>query len=243
MKIDYVVISSDSNPLYTDFYVPVSKAWNHFGYKTFMIEICDEDSEVFETDYGIYKKIKSVINNNGLQAQVSRLYAANLLDNKNILTSDIDMMPMSIKYFEDRAGGVSDDQILIYSGQPYKVNPFYPMCYVLSNSNILSNALGITDLSFVEFVDYLCENYKGDNVYVDGGTIWNTDENFMYDKLSKVDNKIVLTDRDFSKRINRTNRYDVDKLKGGYYIDSHLLRPYNQYKNEVDKLLNLILNK
>jgi hypothetical protein len=239
MKIDYVVIASDSNPLYTDFYAPVSKVWNHFGYKTFMLEICDEESDIYETEFGIYKKVKSVSDNTALQSQVVRLYANRILKNKNLLLSDIDMMPMSIEYFENRSNDLPSDKILLYSGQPYKVNPFYPMCYVLANSDIISNALGITDKSFKEFVDYLSENYKGDTKW---GTIWNTDENFMYDKLSNYKDIILLNDRDPNRRVNRVNwGYDDEKVKNGYYIDSHLLRPYKQYKGDIERMVNLII--
>lgn len=233
MNIDYVVIASDNNPLYRDFYVPVSKIWNHFGYNTFMLEICDEESEIGTNQYGLYKKIKSVHNNTGLQSQVVRLYASNILKEKNLLISDIDMFCLNIEYFEDRARPVKDDEILIYSGQPYS-NPFFPMCYVLANGRIMSDVLGITNKSFDTFISELITDYNGH---------WRTDENFIYDKLSVYPNLTVLRDRDFSKRVDRRSwKYDDDKVKNGYYIDSHSIRPFKTYKDQIDRLINIILN-
>lgn len=40
-------------------------------------------------------------------------------------------------------------------------------------------------------------------------------------------------------RIDRTDwQYDIEKLKSGYYYDSHSIRPYKQHKQEIDKLIN-----
>ena len=43
---------------------------------------------------------------------------------------------------------------------------------------------------------------------------WNSDEKFLYEKLQNYDNKIILRDRNFSKRIDRGNwNYDDNKHK------------------------------
>lgn len=257
MNIDYVIISSNENPFYKDFYEPVSSAWNHFGYKTFMIEVCDEESDIFETKYGIYKKIKKVEGNEVLQSQVARLFAFNLIKDKNLLISDIDMMPLNREYFENRAKNIQQKDVLVYSGEGQgKYYPFFPMCYILANSNTFSNILGISDMSFLDFINYLENVFAPDPV---NGTIWNRDENFLFNKLLDTDNKVILKDRHHQEsRICRAASwgYDEERLKNGGYIDSHLLRPYNcpigdrdplrvanpnlDHKKEIDKLLNII---
>tara|TARA_R110002126_G_scaffold116875_6_gene256520 strand:+ start:3059 stop:3772 length:714 start_codon:yes stop_codon:yes gene_type:complete len=236
MNIDYVIISSDNNPIYRDFYEPVSKVWNHFGYKTFMLEICDEDSEIYETEYGIYKKFKKVGNIDcGLQSQIVRLFASTLLPDSNLLMSDIDMFPLTINYFEERSKLVTDEQILIYTGQPYGTNGFYPMCYILGNGGIISKSLGIENDTYEDFTNKLYKDYKG---------AWNTDENFFFDKMQLFDNKIILRDRVdiLGTRVYRpVFRYTEEQIKRGYFIDCHSLRPYNTHKTEIDKLINLIV--
>ena len=63
--------------------------------------------------------------------------------------------------------------------------------------------------------------------------------NFLEQETYK--NKLSLKNRDFSRRVDRGNwRYDSNLLKSGYYIDSHLLRPYSNYKKYIDELLFLI---
>jgi hypothetical protein len=36
--------------------------------------------------------------------------------------------------------------------------------------------------------------------------------------------------------------YDEQKLRDGYYIDVNCCRPYSKYKNEIDKIVNLVLD-
>lgn len=238
MNIDYVVIASDNNPVYRDFYEPVSKMWNHFGYKTLMLEICDEDSELFETEYGLYQKFKSVEGvDSGLQSQIVRLFANKLLPDSNLLMSDIDMFPLSIEYFEKNAKLATEEQVLIYTGQPYKQNPYYAMCYILSKGSVISEYLGIDNESYEEYVKRLHTDYK---------CAWNTDENFLYDSLEKCDDKVILRDRTnlLGTRVYRPRFvYTEEQVKSGHFIDCHSLRPYQDHKAEIDKLMNVIIGK
>ena len=229
MKIDFVVIASDNNPLYYDFYPVVSRQWNCLGYKVFFINISDEDSCIEETDYGLIKKVKSIAGiPTGFQAQVVRFYAPTLLKENNFLLSDIDMLPLNGTYYFNEAEKIPNDQILIYSGQPYTTTPFYPVCYILGNGAILKNIMQI-DGSYENFISKMAVYSNLD---------WNTDEKYFYNAICKnPDKATILKDRDFKRRIDRGNwTYSIEKLNSGYYIDSHLLRPYIQYKNDIDRL-------
>jgi len=233
MKVDYVVIASDDNPMYLDFYPIVAKRWNDIGIKTIMIHITNEDSEI-ENEYGIYRKVKTIGNiNSGLQSQISRLYASVLYPEYNLLMSDIDMLPINTDYYINGAEPIKEEDIYIYTGQPYGHVPYYPMCYILGKGSVLSEALDIKDMSFEKYVYMIYDIYHG---------VWDSDENFMYDRFNKwnkfKDNIIINNTRDLSHRIDRYQwSYTEDKLKSGYYIDSHLLRPYNKYKDEINKLI------
>ena len=226
--IDYVVISSNSDPIYKDFYPVVSKRWKSLGYKTMYINISDQDNYE-ETEFGITLSIKSLdFVSSGFQSQVARLFAANLVEGI-LLISDIDMLPINGDYFKQYVQELTDSNIILYSGQPYGNVPYYPMCYVLTHSKTLKNSLGISDMCFSDFCKMLLTKY-GEN--------WNVDENFLYDKLVQYPDKVVVKTRDFSRRIDRSNwKYDVSRLKTGHYIDAHLLRPYNINKNIIDNLL------
>ena len=229
MKIDYVILSSDDNPLYKDFYDVVSKQWNKLGFKTYYINITNID-EIVKTKFGVIHKIKSLdFVSTGFQSQVVRLFASNFI-NGNMLTSDIDMLPLNGDYFNQFLNEISKNNILLYSGQPYSDVPYYPMCYALGHSDTFKKYLNIGDISFEEYCKMLLSDY---------GEKWNTDENFMYDRLQNFKENLIIKKRNMiTTRIDRSKwEYNDEMLKLGHYIDSHLLRPYSQHKNEIDKIL------
>jgi hypothetical protein len=228
-KIDYVIISSNDDPLYKDFYPIVAKRWLEIGLKTYYINITDRD-EIIENEFGIIHKIKSLdFVSSGFQSQVVRIFASKFFEG-NMLTSDIDMLPLNREYYNQYNSELTDDNVIAFTG----LHPYYPMCYVLSHTSNFRKYLEIEDLNFEEFCLMLNEKY---------GSKWNTDEHFMFDQFQKYLDKIVLKQRDLSRRIDRSFwTYDIRLLQSGYYIDSHLLRPYSQYKRHIDELLT-IMNK
>ena len=144
--------------------------------------------------------------------------------------SDIDMLPINGEYYKQYLSELTDNNVIIYSGQPYGTVPYYPMCYVLSHSSNFVKYLEIENLNFTEYCKQLLEKY---------GEAWNTDENFLYDKLQKHLDKISLKNRDFSRRVDRGSWiYNIELLKNGHYIDSHLLRPYSIYSTHINTLID-----
>ena len=231
-EINYVIISSDDNPMYKDFYPIVAKRWYDLGFKTYYVNITDSDG-IEKNEWGIIHKIKALdFVSTGFQSQVVRLFSSKFIEG-NIMMSDIDMLPINGDYYKQYLNELTDDNVIIYSGQPYGDVPYYPMCYVLSNSKNFRKYLDIENIDFSEYCKILSDNYD---------QAWNTDENFMWEKFENFRDKLIIkNDRDFSRRIDRGNwTYNLNLLKGGYYIDSHLLRPYLQYKIYIDKLLEIL---
>jgi hypothetical protein len=229
MKVNYVVISSDDNPLYKDFYPIVAKQWLKLGFKTYYVNITDTTS-IEENEYGIIHKLKKIdYIPSSFQSQVVRLFVSNFIEG-NLLMSDIDMLPINGSYYNQYNEEFDGSNIILYSGQPYGVNPYYPMCYVLASSKTLKNCLGISKVNFEKYCKKLAEVY----------TIkWNADEHFMYEMFQQHPELLKVKSRDFSRRINRPDwQYSIDSLKQGYYIDSHMLRPYNLHKDQIEKLIS-----
>jgi hypothetical protein len=231
MKVDYVIISSDDNPMYKDFYPIVAQRWLDLGYKTYYVNITDID-EISENEFGIIHKIKSLdFVSTGFQSQVVRLFCSNFFDGV-MMTSDIDMLPVNGEYYKQYFDELTNKNVIIYSGQPYLDVPYYPMCYVLSHSSNFRKYLNIENISFSDYCKMLFDKYE---------EAWNTDEKFMYENLQNHLDKIIVKSRDFSRRIDRSNwNYNTDLLKRGHYIDSHMVRPYKDYSFYIDKLIEEI---
>jgi hypothetical protein len=233
MKIDYCLVGSDSNPFYLDFWPVISNVWkNKFNVTPVLGLICDEDSDLYDDGNGLVKKFKpgncfSIEN----QAQLVRLYLSKYL-NGNCIISDIDMIPLSKQYFIDDLKKYTEDELIVMSSHHPQTNGInqYPMCYVAGHSHVL-NKIFKTELTWS---DFLC-------LIPDHG--WYTDQVFLYESIQKYGlENVKFPLRGFGNdRVDRVGwGYDENLLKKGFYVDSHLLRPYQEYKTQIDKLISLI---
>jgi hypothetical protein len=242
MSLDYVIVGSDTNPMYLEFWDVISKVWREkFNVIPVLGLICDEDSEIYEDKYGLVKKFKQVKGvDAALQSQIVRLYLPKFLDGK-CLISDIDMIPLSPKYFHENLLKVNNENIVIYSSdnKGCQQSDMYPMCYISAHSNTFKNVLSL-EIGWDEFV--LSQNDRKQG--------WYTDQKFIFEKINQYNqekNNCIFLNRGWlisgsaEKRIDRIKwDYDSEKVKEGYYIDCHSLRPYSRHKEEIDKLIKLL---
>ena len=240
MSLDYVLIGSDTNPYYLDFWPTISKVWSQvFKVKPVLGLICDEDSEIYEDQYGLVKKFKRTEGVDlGLQSQIVRFYLANYV-NGNCLISDIDMLPLSKEYFEGTCSRLDTKNIVIHSSD----NPeclrknMYPMCYVAASSEVFKSVFDL-HLSWEEFSNLL--NNRNET--------WYTDQKYLFEKVNQyneINKNVIFLKRGWSgpanRRIDRVSWiYNPERVSSGFYIDSHLLRPFTQYQNEINNLVNLL---
>lgn len=242
MKIDYVFIGSDLNPMYLDFWPIISRIWREvFNMTPVLGLICDEDSDFYDDGCGLVKRFKAIEGiNTGLQSQIVRLYMPKFLEG-NILLSDIDMAPLSKNYFIEKVKDFDQSKFYVFSADNPEclANSEYPICYNLGHSSSYNKIFDL-DKSWESFVKELDSMNMG----------WGTDQRFLFKKLNEYErinpNSVVLMERGWcgpaKGRIDRLAwKYDSNLVKEGHYIDSHLLRPYSAYKPFVDDLLKNIL--
>jgi hypothetical protein len=239
MKIDYVIVSSDDNPLYLDFWEIVKRLWiDLIGIKPILVKISDNDNVEDFGDYIIHN-IKSVEGvNTGFQSQVARMYVTKYYQDYVCLTSDIDMLPLSKKYFTENIQVYNNDSLVIFSSDAYKDINRYPICYNATKGKIFDEILQF-DESFEDYTKKLLSFGWG----------WDTDELFFGMKVNSFGNqdKIIKMSRGWERgialhRIDRSKwEYSTDELIKQNYIDSHSLRPYSEHKIEIDKLIKTII--
>ena len=235
MKLNYALMGSNLNPLYLDFWPTVAKVWKEvFNITPVLGLISDEESEMYDDGNGLVIKLKSIEGyDSGLLSQLVRLHLPKYL-NGNCIISDIDMIPLSKKYFIDNLEEYTNDDFIVMSSHHYQVfnQNQYPMCYVAGNDTIFKKLFSLND-DWVSFIK---------NIPAQG---WYTDQLYLYDVINKNnDVNYKFPERNGGFDINRIDRswwgYDVNKLKEGFYIDCHSLRPYSQYHNEINTLVSLI---
>ena len=248
MTIDYVIMSTDGNKLYDNFWEINKTIWSKvIGVKPILVMVGDEEKIEYNEDSVIvyYKKVEGV--ETSFQAQIARLYVTSLFLDNTLLTSDIDMIPLSKNFFIDFAKEGKENQLLIYTADAYGYHQQrrYPMCYNLAKGKTYKEILNL-DCTFQEFVIRL----KNLEIV----PLWDTDElylgNCVYEFEKENSNRLVKKHRGFRdgyavNRIDRDywlkSRYEFNKIPEQYYYDCHSLRPYHKNKNEIDRVVNLIL--
>lgn len=236
MIINYALVGSDTNPMYLDFWPIISKVWKkRFNITPVLGLICDEETKPVEDENGIVIKVKKIPGfSDALLSQLVRLYLPKFLKG-NCIVSDIDMIPLSKKYFIDEIKKYSDNDFLVLSSHHHQtVNKNqYPMCYVVGSDSNYKKIFGLED-GWETFIKKIPNNG------------WYTDQVFLYESINRTKNvsyKFPQRENGFvQNRIDRINwNYDITKLQKDFYVDSHSLRPYQKHKVEIDKLVNLLI--
>lgn len=244
MKIDRITVAVDGNKDYYQFWPIVAKRWSSWGVTPTLMVISDKKLEIDE-NLGDVKYIKPI---NGIetkhQAQIIRFFAAASYSDDVCITSDIDMMHLSKEYFLGSVDRYTDDKIVIYSADAYPpgnfMHPAYPIGYNAAKGSTFKEIIK-GDLN--DFEEHLKE-------WMSQGYGWFTDEKVFYKKLEawqkENKGKTVLLNRGFNvsndpmtlRRIDRdwNCQFNGNLLDKNFYIDFHMPRPYDQYKEIIDEI-------
>ncbi|UCC20629.1 MAG: hypothetical protein JSV62_04895 [Promethearchaeota archaeon] len=234
-----VFFSSDKNTFYSDFSPYVIEAWESFGFEVNYC-IIDENNYFVEPDIIPF----------GNQAQICRVLLPALYPDRICLTSDIDMLPLSRNYFLSSLQQINKNDknvILSLSSDAYnswvKSYKRHPICYLAGFGEAFSVVSKVKSKKEISSVMLEWWNEKHG---------WNTDEICFSMNLYNAikSNEIILKEnlRGWNNgianfRIDRDKwNYDYHKLLNNHYIDSHMLRPLQKYKNELKPLFDFILS-
>lgn len=252
MKIDKVILSSDSNPMYLNFWPIVSKIWKiKFNIDPVLLYIDEDHSISINEEYGKVIKIKPI---NNIPVYLQNLwirfwYPSQEL-NKIWIISDIDMLPISKKYFINNCENISNDAY-IHLNPCLDINGgSLPACYHVAKGYSFKEVLNLHE----KWDDSINEIYnsktgKDHGGHLAGKTRWGADEIYStikilnYQKTNPDKIKFIQRGKNNSDlRIDRSNwNYNEKLIKTDLYADSHSIRPYDTYKKEIDHLCKLIL--
>ena len=234
MKIDYALMSCNSNPLYLNFWPVVSKVWEQkFNIRPILIYVDNVDINISE-EFGEVIKLKPVKGINDIvQSQFARLWYSQFFKDSICIISDIDMIPLSLGYFKTQFSPINDNEYVITSFDGNHIN----ICYNVASGNNFKKYLKLFD-DWESQINLI----KDDKLFYENNEIsWSADEIFLTKQLKNKSYKYLKRDLT-TTRIDRSKwEYDIGKLKLGMYYDCHSIRPYDTHKNEIDKLINYIL--
>ena len=267
MKISTVLTAVNNEILYIDFIPNFIKHWSYLfpdiNIKIILIgEKIPEEYIIYQDNIVLFNSIPNIPS--AFQAMCIRnLYPALLKSDGGIIITDIDMMPMNRKYYEQSIKNFDNDKFIVYRDVLIDINE-YPMCYNIATSIIWSKIFNIKNIeNLIETMNiwYEISNYKIDNPYLKG--IHNFDQKILFTKLQEFNNEtnnlIVLNDEICNyRRLDRLNTYNKNHsfvydlinindleleldIKNLTYHDYHSLRPYKEYKIINDKVLNILM--
>ncbi len=239
----YVVISSTDNSDYL-FYVPlVTWAWNRLGWGVVLF-LPRANNRI---NFIILKCYQAISNNNfrvvnipeinGYRSetlsQISRLYAANILGDENIImTSDADMLPLS-DYWNPSASNIT------CYGRDLS-DKHYPICYIAMTGSNWKQVMNLTGDTYGDIKRDLDGMPKALSGIKDEW--WQIDQDHITEKLNqqsvlRIDRRVAPNSHFPLGRIDR-GAWDTT-LQQPLRIDAHLLRN-GQSEENYQRIIDLI---
>lgn len=239
MKIDRVILASNENQNYLDFWPIVSDAWERLGVKPTLIYTGKEKIKLPGEVFNFYIKDVDPV----FVAQNIRILAPALFPDENCITSDIDDLPLSKKYFVENVIDIPDHMFVIYRWG-FITKTMIPICWTLAKGATWSEIFNIKDENDIikKIINWYPINYQK------GNENWYTDQLKLKKFIGKFDKKYPNRVIFFNDQYLHFNRIDRDEIESVIYnlennnveySDYHMPIPYNQYKEVIEKIYKL----
>jgi hypothetical protein len=254
MKLKYILTASNENSTYLDFIPLLYKTWCdwiNIPIKFILVmEEIPEKLKKYEKNIILFKPLANL--STVFQSQVIRLFYPALINTKEaIMITDMDMIPMNKKYFIEWVSK-KDDKKFVNLPHSNNCGPDHiVMCYNIATPQIWGEIFNIQCLEDVR------ERLMDVHRWVQKNNIhyWGSDQSWLHYKIHTWKNKKnyikIPPEISGTKLLCRNNINYIlqmpkqlqEDIKNGKYSDYHMLRPYNDYKEINDYIVNLLLKE
>lgn len=258
MKLERVLLVSDNNPMYYDFWNNLSYTYKEkFGISPTLIFFGTSDElkrANLSEKYGEIKLGQPVPNVPIWQYTWALFYNTKFYPNDTCAIMGIDQIPLGTYFLRDVIENVEDDNYVMLIDDQYKYEGkwktkwdeggYSPSAYHIAKGKTFNDVFQFEDTFEKEIL-----KVKEANVPTMWGDGWGTDEAYSCRKLYEFPDRKRISDlskcRDFlSHRIdcyrNLEPPYDINKLQNNFYIECHSCRPYSRHKNYLDNMFKNI---
>jgi len=177
------------------------------------------------------------------QTQCSRIWYSGMCEEDIVITTDIDMLPLSTKYFVDLIDDIDDNKYIHLN--PLNNNTYFPVCYNVGKSTIMKDIFNIDDDWEVFMRKLIHWSHRDECVDSYGvGKLWSLDEtwsSYCINNYNHKDNIIPIPRKNGVNgyRIDRPNWvYDINLICEDYYYDAHCAK----YKDSIDEIVEYSLS-
>lgn len=168
MKIDNVIMSVNDNPAYQRFWPLVAELWALIGIKPKLYWVTESVAEYpYPSPFGIIEKIGIAKGASSFQCSIlARLYGCTATEGINMI-SDIDLLPISRKYYIDTVAPYPDNALVHLSSELGYVATWntLPACYFIGQREIFIKLLLTNPVAFKGSVSW-DENFVQELVLV-----------------------------------------------------------------------------
>ena len=250
MKLTNVLVATNMKPLYYKFIPVFIKAWSKLfpNVKITILVVAHkliDELLPYKDNIVLFPPIENM--DTGFIAQNIRLLYPSLIDAEGgILITDMDILPMNCRYYNDPIISYDNTKFITYRHLSVVGPNEIAICYNIATKDVWREVFNIHNIQDIQTtLKYLYQNKK----YPPKG--WITDQLYLFEKVKewhqKTNNHIILNDK-YYNRINRTKlssfpiHHNILKslISKGRYSDYHAHRPYEQYKGLVDFIVDSI---
>jgi hypothetical protein len=253
MKLDCVLTAVNENPLYITFIPFFIEVWNklypYIDIKIILIANKIPEKYIsYKNNIILFSPITN-ISTSFISQYIRILYPCILNYNNGVLITDIDMIPMNRSYYTDNIKNYDNNKFIYYRENVcFNANQI-AMCYNIATPKIWSDIFNIKSEN--DIINRIKEVYENIN-YVEGHGLsgWSTDQIDLFNYVINWDKKtncfIFLRENETGfKRLDRhtfniNDEQIIKDIVNGIYTDYHCLRPFEQYKEINNKILQLL---
>ena len=254
MTVTNVVLASDLNPSYLDFWPLARRAWRDVAGLDPLLVLVARDEEVppaLRTDESVrvFAPLEGV--HTAFQAQCIRLLYPALLDAPGaVLVSDIDLLPMNRSYWHEPVAALDATFFVAYRD----VLHHRRMVAIAFNAAEPATWRDLFEIETAGDVRTRLGEWAAGTVYdgVRGGRGWHTDQTLLYDRLrawGTSNGRVWVLDDDFTS-FHRLDRADVERgltrlqrqrIRARRYTDFHALVPHSEHRELNEEVARLAL--
>lgn len=257
MKFDRIILSSDHNPKFIEFWPLVAQGWRKFfpGADIWLALVAPEGrfnlTELQKHGNVIrYEPVAGIPTSN--QAKMARYHLAAMWDNDSVvMTNDLDLLPLQSAYLEQY---VRPPHHLFTIGSELYVGPEagkFTAGYLTAESSVWRTLVNPLDDDWRQFirnlVGFQLVDHKEDiarNVHHESPDTF-SDESLLRALL--LINKVAVSHQPrgynpyTARALCRADwRFDPKKLADGTYVEAHLPRPLSENVHRIQPLVDYL---
>lgn len=253
MKLDLCLLSCDLNPMYYDFFPLIKKFWKKkVGIDCILILIANDVPYSLQNEADsiiLFPPLKNIPT--AFQAQCIRLLYPCLLSKfEGIIISDMDIIPLQSDFFLKTIKDLDQKTTFCIYRDVISEHKQYPMCYCAASSETWRN---LFDIHIINDIVLTLEKWYSKDDYAISSAfseMWAQDQLQLFKAVSSSSSSSVVVKKftDEQTKFTRLDRADVDfisknknkikkEIENGKYSDFHLTRPYKNYKELLDEIL------